>query len=263
MEDSVVCCAILDVAVVSTRARVTPLRAPLFGRHDNRFGPCDICRAMGRLTAVSQLGPRSVGAYVRGRCFAYAITSGRLHATLAWGVMDAAEARSMTSAWATTVGAPPHPSLFDASGMTAVDGAAFEMVRNYLALGAGRSGIERQAIVCSPGFGGAVVTGYFSSFPPPFGYQVLNAWRRPLPGLGGPLRHKTSTSSDKMPAARRIPRWRGCGPGLMCANLTAWTWRVLRAILASPPERCSGIWPQLAQASPAKLHRFGWPAPSA
>ena len=67
--------------------------------------------------------------------------------------------------------------------------------------------------MCSPGFGGAVVTGYFSSFPPPFGYQVFERLAEALAWLGRPaeaqdihqLRQDAGSEADSTVA--RLRAW--------------------------------------------------------
>jgi len=146
-----------------------------------------VARVVMRAIAHSELGPAATDVYVRGRRFVYAVLASGLHATIVWGVIDEAEAIAMTQAWAATAGARSHVSLFDASALRSVDGAAFEVVRQYLTAGQGAdaSGIRRQAIVCGENFGGAIVIGYFTRFPPPFEIQIFERRATALAWLGG------------------------------------------------------------------------------
>lgn len=168
--------------------------------------------------ALAPISPRDLdarvtGVYVRGRRFVYAITADRLHATVVWGTIDEAEARDMTAAWGATTGAPPHRSLFDASAMRATDGAAFEVVRTYLATGAVASGARRQAVVCGESFGGAIVTGYFTRFPPPFPFQLFERRADALAWLGGP---------DDTAALERLIAEVGGGVDAVVGGLRTW-----------------------------------------
>jgi len=178
-----------------------------------------VARLVMRAIAQSELGPAVTDVYVRGRRFVYAITPNGLHATLVWGVLDEAEALAMTQAWAATAGAPPHVSLFDASAMRSADGAAFEVVRQFLTVGHGAaaSGIRRQAVVCGENFGGAIVIGYFTRFPPPFEIQIFERRATALGWLGGfddaviaQLVSEVGGSVDEIVAGLRT--WLDAGP---------------------------------------------------
>jgi AraC-like DNA-binding protein len=128
-----------------------------------------------RPVEIEQFTADQSSVYVRHSHFVYVVTAGGLHATLVCGAIDEAAARALCTVWGATAGAPPHPSLFDVSALVTADGKAFETITRFLA------GVQqvvardvmRQAIVCGPTLGAALVIGYYTMFPPPFSIQTF------------------------------------------------------------------------------------------
>lgn len=128
-----------------------------------------------RPVEIAEFSAAATGVYVRHSHFVYVVTDGGLHATLVCGAIDEPAARALCAVWGATAGAPPHPSLFDVSALVTADGKAFETITGFLA-GVQQvvaRDVRRQAIVCGPTLGAAMVIGYYTMFPPPFALQTF------------------------------------------------------------------------------------------
>lgn len=167
-----------------------------------------------RPVEIADLTPETVGVYVRHPYFLYAVTEGGLHATLACGAIDEPAAHAVCACWRSSLGAPPHASLFDVVALASADARAFQIISQFL--GAARSSIasdvRRQAVVCGPSLGAAVVLGYYAMFPPPFPMQTFQRRADALTWLGA------TADAD---ALERVAREVGLGLDATLADLRA------------------------------------------
>lgn len=126
------------------------------------------------------------GVYVRSRCFAFAITTTGLAATLAFGGYDEQEGERLCTVWVRTLAGPRRDTLVDATAVHRVDASAFVKVRDLLESRRDERArvVRRQAIVSRSDLGSAVVRGYFAMFPPPYPIETFERRGDALAWLG-------------------------------------------------------------------------------
>jgi AraC-like DNA-binding protein len=167
-----------------------------------------------RALELEALTSDAVGVYVRHRNFVYVVSDDGLHATLVCGAFDEAAATAVCAVWGATAGAAPHPSLFDVSMLVTADVRAFGVIQRFL------GGIQqvvardvhRQAIVCGPTLGAALVLGFYTLFPPPFPIQTFERRGDALTRLG---------AARDAAALERVAREVGIGVDVELAELRA------------------------------------------
>lgn len=137
-----------------------------------------------RQLLIADLTADALGVYVHHRNFLYVVTETGLHATLACGAFDEPAATAVCAVWGATANAAPHPSLFDVSALLTADLRGFGVIQSFLGRAKVALDVRRQAIVCGPTLGAALVLGYYTMFPPPFPIQTFERRDAALAWLG-------------------------------------------------------------------------------
>ncbi len=135
---------------------------------------------------LGQVAGDGAGYYVPSHNFSFGVTSHGLVVTVAWGMIDATEARKLTEVWAATFSGPPRPTLLDITDLLAPDMDAFAAVRDLLEHRRDDRArvVERQAIVANAQYGAVFVEGYYAKFPPPYEVAVFRTRGDALAWLG-------------------------------------------------------------------------------
>lgn len=125
---------------------------------------------------------------VTGRNYLYLIDVEGLCATVLWDVPDEDDAQELVSIWRLEHEMPPHDSLFDASAVTAINPAAFAVIRAYLveSRSVNERVLRRQAVVAPTGVVGATIAGFYAVHHAPHPFQVHTSRTDALIALGRP-----------------------------------------------------------------------------
>ena len=130
------------------------------------------------------------GTFVSGRNWLYGCADARFFAQIYWGTPELDDIERLLAAWVVErrPRAPRHVSLVDARRLQATPSDAFAVFARDVSSGQGALGskLERQALVRPQGVVGAVVTGFYGTFPHAYPVQVFDQLDAALGWLGRP-----------------------------------------------------------------------------